>query len=261
MVSGISNYQNYSYLMYSGSVSGVSGVQRPGSYSSVAQTQAQSWLETFKSNNDKVETFTAESADFLKNYTTGMNELNSSASRLTNGGIADYLYDEQGAVTSETVANTVGAVQDMVDDYNSTLRLLNDNAERGTGVMDQMARMVDDPAPQASMELVGMSVNDDGTLALDAQALTSALSTENSAQLSLYEDILGGAYGVAAGVQDDARAGMNASASSLINQDIAQMQSIRNDDPIRSYAQSLRGGGAYALNNNAAVGIMMNMMA
>lgn len=225
-----------------------------------AQQQTQQLLNTYKTNNATVQSLKKDSADFLKQYTSGMNNLNSAAGKLTNGGMDKLLYNKEGNVTEDTVKNTVSAVRSMVEEYNSNLKTLNDNAERGEGVTRQMARMVDDPAPAASMKMVGVSVNKDGTLALDEEKLTEALSTENADQRKLVSDIIGGSTGIAAGVQKDARAGLNTSAQSLINNDLAEMQSIRSEDPIRSMAQSLRGAGAYALNNQAAMGILMNMM-
>jgi len=108
------------------------------------------------------------------------------------------------------------------------------------------------------MAMVGMKMNDDGTLALDIEKMTAALKSETPGDTDLFADIIGE---VADSVQKDARAGLNTSAGSLIGNDVAKMQSIRDNDPIRSFAQSMRGGGAYAFNNQAAVGILMNLTA
>ena len=258
MIGGLDSVMN-SYFKYSvTNPKNVEAISKVFDYTSSVKS-TQSMLESYKANNSKVRQLSKESADFLTGYTKGMNELNQTAGKLTNGGVDKLLFDREGKVTEDTVKNTVSAVRDMVDSYNSNLKTLNDNADRGPGVTNQMARMVDDPAPKAGMDMVGVSVNKDGTLALDEEALTKALNDETPGQRELFRDIIGGSTGIAAGVQKDARAGLRQSAQSLIGNDLAEMQGIRQNDPIREFAQSLKGGGAYALNNNAAMGILMNM--
>lgn len=255
-ISGIDTMMNY-YSMASGGVSSLSS--QTYDYKSL-QKQTQSLIDTYKKSNTSVKSLTSDSADFLKTYTSSMNTLNSSAAKLTNGGINKTLYNDEGQVTDATVKDTMSLMKDMVADYNSTLKMLGGNEDRGRGVTKQIARMTDSPAARQGMEMVGVSMNKDGTLALDEAKLTSALKSENPLQVRLAADIIGGSNGIAAGVQRDARAGLNTSANSLIGNDIAKMQSARDNDPIRTFAQSLRGGGAYALNNSAAMGIMMNML-
>lgn len=256
--------------MVSGISSSLSAFYSANSYNSIsassvlfdykaAQKQTQSLLDSYKSNNAQVQSLKADSAQFLDQYTLQMKSLQSSASKLLGDQLDKLLYDKSGQITDETVKDTVEAVQAMVDSYNSSLRLLNDNADRGAGVMDQIARMATDPAPAEAMKLVGVSVNDDGSLVLDAQQMTDALKTGNSDQLKLYKEIIGGSTGLALGVQKDARAGLSASAGSLIGNDLAVMQGIRQEDPLRSMA-SFAGTGAYALNNMAAAGMMMNFL-
>ncbi|MDL2327032.1 hypothetical protein LJC64_00010 [Ruminococcaceae bacterium OttesenSCG-928-A11] len=226
-----------------------------------AQKTAQSFADTHKKNTATVNTMKKESAAFLSQYTTGMSQLSAAANKLAGGGISKMLNNWEGNVTESAVKNTVGAVKDMVASYNSNLKLLNDNADRGPGVMTQMARMVTDPAPQEEMAQVGISVNEDGTLALDEEKLTAALKTEDADQRRRYEDIIGGYGGVADNIRQDARAGLDTPVQKLVSSDVTKMQTIREEDPIRSYFKSIRSGGAYALNNNAAMGIMMNMLA
>ncbi|NLW80046.1 MAG: hypothetical protein GXY32_11660 [Ruminococcaceae bacterium] len=223
-----------------------------------AQQQTKQWVEEYKANNTQVQALKKDSADFLQQYTGSMNTLATAANKLAGGGVDKLLTGRDGQVTDETIKATVDAAQKMVDAHNSSVKLLNDNADRGAGVVNQLARMVGDPAASAGMAMVGMKMNDDGTLALDIEKMTAALKSETPGDTDLFADIIGE---VADSVQKDARAGLNTSAGSLIGNDVAKMQSIRDNDPIRSFAQSMRGGGAYAFNNQAAVGILMNLTA
>lgn len=254
-IGGIGSLLN-SYYSQANSVSSVS----PLFDYKKAQKQTQSLLDSYKKNNNTVKTLKKESADFLSGYTKGLNEMNTAAGKLADGNIDKLLFDKDGNVTEETVKNTVDSAKNMVEQYNKNLKMLNDNADRGPGVTKQLARMADDPAPLAGMKMVGMSVNKDGSLALDEAVMAKALKDENKAQVKLLADIIGGGNGIASSVQRDARAGLNTPAQNLISNDLATMQSVRQDDPIRALSQSIKGGGAYAMNNNAAMGILMNML-
>ncbi len=222
-----------------------------------AREQAAASLTTFEANNTKVTTLKKDTADFLTQYTNDMNSMNTAASKLSDWNAGNLLRGESGEVTEESIQETVSAAREMVESHNNALSTLNDNAERGPAVQEQMMRMVDDPASQEAMAMVGISMNDDGTMSLDEEVLTQALSTENVGGHELSADILGD---IARDIQSDAQAGLRESAQELVSNDIAQMQEIQNNDPIRSFAQSLKSGGSYAL-NSAAAGIMMNMLA
>ncbi len=224
-----------------------------------AQQQTKSILDEFQAGNKQIKTLKDDSANFLNQYTNSMTNLSEAATKVSGTNLDKLLYDKEGKVTDETVKATVGAVQNMVDQYNDSLKMLNKNAERGSGVMDQITRMAGDPAPMASMKMVGVSVNKDGTLALDSAVMTKALKSENPEQVKLYKDIIGSSTGIAGGVQNDARAGLRTSAGKLIGNDLAQMQAIKQDDPLRSFASYARGG-AFQLNNMMATGILMNML-
>lgn len=254
----LNSYMN-SYLMSSGSTSAASAPFDIASVQATAKQEAASLLSTYKSNQAEIKTLKADTAKYLDNYSVAMKTMGQSADKLRNGGIDKVLYNSNGEVTDETVAATVKAVQDMVTNYNDTLKLLNDNAERGAGTTKQLSRMVTDPAPSASMKMVGITVNDDATLSLDTEALTSALKTTTPGQLDLYKDILGGYGGVADGIQKDALYGSNMSAQSLVGSDLAEMQTLQNENPFKSMYDSFRGN-VFALNNQAVTGLLMNML-
>lgn len=220
--------------------------------------QSQSLMSSFQASQNTLKSLKKDSAAFLDSYTKSMNTLGAAAKQLDIGNINGLMYNKQGEVTEETIKSTVDAAQSMVDAYNESLTLLNKNAQRGNGVMQQLARMSGDPAPEASMKMLGITVNKDATLSLDTEKLTKALSSENIDQRRLFTGLLSD---VSVGVQRDVRAGLNTSAGKLINNDLAEMQGIREEDPFIAMVASIRGGGAYALNNQAVAGMMMNMLA
>ena len=254
---GINNSMNQYAAMNSGRSSSVN--TRFFDYAG-AQKEAQEMIANYKSSTASVSKLQNASADFLKKYTNGMTEQKTVADKVMGPNLDKILYDKDGKVTDETVKKTTEAVQAMVDQHNANLKMLNDNADRGSGVVNQIGRMVDNPAAAASMDMVGVKVNKDGTLALDTEKLAKNLKTEDKNQLKLYKDIIGGSNGIAAGVKKDGEAGLRASAGSLIANDLAKMQELKSEnsfDAMSLYSRS----GAYGFNNMAAVGMLMNMMA
>ncbi len=266
-VGGINPYASGSYFGLSNPSSffGAGGVSQSNALSQIydyksAQDTLKSLLNPQKKNSATLSALKKDTSDFLTQYTSTMNNLQTSAAKLTNGGIDKILFDSEGNTSEESIKNTVSAVKDMVGEYNKTLDFLNSNAERGVGVETQIARMAADPAARQKLDAAGISVNKDGTLSLNETKLTSALSDKNPLQVKLVADAVGDWNGIAGGIAKDAQAGLNTPAAKLINNDIAEMQDIQNNDPVRQMYTAMRGGGAYYFNNMAA-GMMMNMLA
>ncbi len=212
----------------------------------------------YTSNKETVSTLTKDTAQFLDSYTKSLSELSQAANSVRLDNLDKTLYNSDGQVDEESIKNTVEATQKFVDQYNSTVKLLNDNAERGPGVMKQLARMVQDPAPEESMALIGLSVNNDGTLQLDQEKMTSAFQDAGEGNQELYRDILGGFGGVADTSYKYAQYGLNTSARDLVMNDLSNIKSVEDENPFKEMYDSFRSS-AYGM-NNMAVGVMMNML-
>lgn len=226
-----------------------------------AQKSTQAMLDTFRANNERVGALKEESADFLKQYTGRMNEMNSTAGKLANGGLSNLMQNaaDNGQTTEAAAQAATSAVRNMVDSYNSTRQMLADNADRSPGVEQRLADMGDWMTSDEQMKAAGITMNEDGSLALDEERLTAALRAEDSEARQMALDAIEGKAGMAQAVQANAKEGLSTSAGKLVANDMMEAQRIQDADPIRSFAQSLRGGSAYALNNTAAMGILMNM--
>lgn len=235
-----------------------------------ALRQTNNSLNQYKNQVKETTQLRKDSAEFLKNYTKSMKTLDSAAGALR-GANLDRLVGEtsaEGKLSEENLKKTTDAVQSMVDAYNSTLRLLNQNAERGSGVVQQIGRMAADPTNQATMDLVGVSVEKDGALKLDVEKLAGALTgaaasdakTGTSNQMRLIKNAIGGNTGLAAGVQFDARMGQSASAGSLISNDLAKLEQAAKNNPI-SFDNLYSRSGSYNMMNMGAVGVLMNVIA
>lgn len=150
------------------------------------------------------------------------------------------------------MAKTADAVQNLVEHHNSTLKLLNDNADRGVGVLNQMKRLLTLPTSEKSMNKIGLTSNKDGTLSFDRATFAKA-SSENP---SLVKGILSGSYGVANGYYNDAQRGLRTSSNSLLSEDMKTAKLEAAYSPM-NYATYNRNG---AFTSNAGMNVLMNMM-
>lgn len=155
-------------------------------------------------------------------------------------------------VDPEQVADAVG---DLVSAYNSSLKLLNDNYERGTGVDKQLRNLVAGLGPEQSLEKLGITVNKDATLKFDKNVLKKSLK-ENP---SLTKDLISGTSGIANKAFNKAVTGMNANSNSLINYDIETAQYEAMSSPYHAFNLYSKSG-AYTLNNYYALGMMVNYL-
>lgn len=165
----------------------------------------------------------------------------------------------QGQVTVSAQPDTdkiVSSVKDLTDSYNKALKLLNDNADRGTGVTNQLRNLVRGLASEKSLEKVGITTKKDGTLKLDQEALKKSL--KESPRMT--KEIIGGNYGVAQTGFTKASQAMTANASSLIGNDLKEMQAQSLSDPF-NFMNLYSRNGVYNVNNYNALGLMINYLA
>lgn len=155
-------------------------------------------------------------------------------------------------VDSDKIAS---ALSDLVGSYNSSLKLLNDNYDRGTGVDRQLRNLVAGLGPEQSLKQLGITVNKDATLNFDKDVFAKNMKDSPS----LTRSLISGPGGIADKAFNKGSSGMSVQSSSLINGDLmgAQAESITN--PLNAFGSYSRSG-AYAMNNYAAVGMMLNYL-
>lgn len=155
-------------------------------------------------------------------------------------------------VDSEKVA---GAVEDLVKSYNSSLKLLNDNYDRGTGVDKQLRNLVMGLGSEQSLKQLGITVNKDATLNFDKSEFNKNMK-ENP---SLTKSIISGPGGIADRAFNKGASGMNIRSSSLIDGDLTNAQTESITNPYNVFG-SFSKSSAYAMNNYSAVGMMLNYL-
>ena len=67
--------------------------------------------------------------------------------------------------------NIADAVENLVDKFNKALSVVSSNADRGSGVKNQLSQMLSGPAPEKSLKLIGITKNADGSLSLNKDTL------------------------------------------------------------------------------------------
>lgn len=155
-------------------------------------------------------------------------------------------------VDTEKVAS---ALSDLVSSYNSSLKLLNDNYDRGTGVDKQLRNLVAGLGSEKSLAQLGITVNKDATLNFDKSVYDKNMK-ENP---SLAKNIISGPGGIADKAYNKGNAGLNMRSSTLIDGDLTNAQNEYITNPYNSFG-AFSKSSAYALNNYAAVGVMLNYL-
>jgi len=237
---------------------GVSSLQLEGRYSGEANTFSVNGQLGAAAGADAVKT---EAANSRYSVTTGgkttqhesySNDLYMDSTRigveLKGVGKATIKAD----VDPEKVASAVG---DLVSSYNSSLKLLNDNYDRGTGVDRQLRNLVQGLGSEQSLNQLGITVNKDATLKFDKDTFMKNMDKNPS----LTKSILSGPGGIADRAFNKGSAGLNMRSSTLIDGDLAGAQNEYITNPLNAFGSYSRSG-AYAMNNYAAVGMMLNYL-
>jgi len=138
-------------------------------------------------------------------------------------------------VDSDKIAS---ALSDLVGSYNSSLKLLNDNYDRGTGVDRQLRNLVAGLGSEESLKQLGITVNKDATLKFDKDVFAKNMKDNPS----LTKSLISGPGGIADRAFNKGSSGMNVQSSSLINGDLmgAQADSITN--PMNAFGSYSRSG-------------------
>ena len=237
---------------------GVASLQLEGKYTGAANTFSVSGTLGAASGADTVKT---EAANSKYSMTTGgvttqhesfSNNVSLDSTRigveLKGVGKATIKAD----VDSDKVA---GALEDLVKSYNSSLKLLNDNYDRGTGVDKQLRNLVAGLGSEQSLKQVGITVNKDATLKFDKSVFDKNMKDNPS----LTKSIISGPGGIADKAFNKGASGMSVRSSSLINGDLTGAQADSITNPYNAFS-SFSKSSAYAMNNYYAVGMMLNYL-
>lgn len=263
MVSGVGPTMDaYTMAMYmSPLMNQVQGLQQINSFREMQQ-QAQPPVQSFTASVERIQALGKETSGFLSQYTNDMNQLSQSAGSLADGNLQGMLFDA-GEVTQDSLSQTGDAMQNLVDNYNDSLQNLYDNSERGPAVEEQARRLADTGLSEEEMQQLGLTQNEDGTLALNRdafqQALSAAAQPENSSQLQQLESSI---TRLTEDIQNDAQVAAREPAGRLVANDLSQMRggAVRQQqlDPLQSFATYAQRGGSLEVSNQMAAGILMN---
>lgn len=158
----------------------------------------------------------------------------------------------QADVDTEKVSSAIG---NLVDKYNASLKLLNDNYERGTGVDKQLRNLIAGLGSEQSLEKLGITINKDATLSFDKDVFAKSMKNDPD----LTKKLISGAGGLADKAFNKAMTGINTNSNSLINGDVETLQTESLSNPYNVFSMYSHSG-PYTLSNYYAVGMMMNYL-
>lgn len=257
------------------SISGVQGVHRQASayriYGSMSRNLQKAGatdapirpvaaLKSVVEKNRATNALPQESVDFVREYQsslTGLMDDTNALRGLETGAqaAAVALSGDSAAIVPQNPAKVEDSIQKMVDSYNSSLKLLNDNSARGAGTLTQMKRMLSATGDEASMHVVGIASQKDGSLVFDRSVYRKVASEDPS----LAQQVVGGGFGLADNLYTAAQQGLRQSAGSLLSQDIKAAKLQLTYSPL-SLTASYGRNGAYAIGNYQMSGSMLNML-
>lgn len=134
--------------------------------------------------------YTVSEKGTSREYTSGSNQVS------IGYGKFDVTLKKEGSASITTEPDTdkiTKAMSDLVDSYNEAVKLLNDNADRGSGNIMQLKRLAVALGSRQGMERMGLSINKDGTISLDKEKLTKNLEESPS----LTKNLISGSSGFA----------------------------------------------------------------
>jgi len=206
-----------------------------------AATAAQNAQYSVTDSNGFTEEFTSSSNNVSLDYGKASMTLKSVGDATVSVG-----------VDNKNIAN---AVENLVEKFNKALSVVSSNADRGSGVKNQLSQMLSGHAPEKSLKLIGITKNADGSLSLNKDTLLEKLDEDPE----LIKDIISGNHGLAQGAYRSAESGMSRSANALISRDLKQMQQETSTDALHLMSR-FANSGAYNLSNYYTAGLLMNML-
>lgn len=192
---------------------------------------------------------------FLKTYQSDLNELTESAVSLQTGNRQSIFsqYEDGDAELDDVVA----AVEDFVNNYNDVTKLLEKNAERGTGVASHLSSFSRGIASEEMLKSLGISYGKDGTLELDKESLKKELE-ENYDSAS---KAIGGQYGLADRAKMKADQALQDSVQRIVSNDLQSLINDTQNFSSISYTNNFNKAGVFNLTNMYAVGLFVNTLA
>lgn len=147
----------------------------------------------------------------------------------------------------------ISAVSDLVNSYNNAMDFLKSNTSHGQGVVNQVNNLGRNLAAPETLEKIGITKSKDGSLTLDKDKLKASLAKDPK----LTKDLISGSNGIASTAFNRATSAMNANSSSLLSNDLKEVEANALNNPI-NFMNTIYRSGSYSMSNYYLVGMMMN---
>ncbi len=213
---------------------------------------------------DKVEKQAQDAIYTVERYGVGK-EFKSSVNKVNIAGYqiqAELKKTGKATVTAGIDVESMSSeLEKLTKKFNETVDFLKKNVDRGVGVQRQLDRLLQTPVSKNSMEEVGITIDKDGKYSFNKDEFRK-IAEKNPA---LVKDIVSSSYGIAQGLERDAKAGMNMPSASLVSTSVQGSQSIFQQtnkyDAMLSVMNIYGKNGTVNMNNVYMMGLLMNMYA
>ncbi len=190
--------------------------------------------------------------NITRNYTSQSNDITLDTGRIS----AKLKATGETTVSRQQDSDKVAsAVSDLVESYNNAVNFLKDNADHGSGVSRQLRQLEGSLGSTSRLDRLGLSVQEDGTLALDEEKLTQSLKKEPE----LTKNLISGTNGIAQNMFSRASGAMRTNAQSLVEYDLQEYEQESLFDPLQFMGNYSRMGTTQ-MNNHYMVGLLMNYL-
>lgn len=147
-----------------------------------AYTNGQKYINTVSQYSSKlselVKSYDQTKSQFQTEYASNLFDLNEASSKMQKRGF--YVKGADDEETAKNVKDVVSNVTDFVKSYNENQKFLNKNSEVSKRVASLANSFADNKYFARTLNNAGISVEKDGTLSVDSEKLSKALTDNNS---------------------------------------------------------------------------------
>ena len=137
--------------------------------------------------NDLIKSYGETKSQFQAEYASNLYDLNEASSKMQNQGF--YVKGANDEDTAKNVENVVKNVSNFVKAFNENQEFLNKNSDVSKRVSSLANSFGDNKYYANTLSKVGISVGDKGTLSVDTEKLSKALTDNNSAASYVLEGL------------------------------------------------------------------------
>lgn len=231
-----------------------------------AKAVAQGLVESHMVKSVAAKSLKEAISGFLNQFSTAIQQMRGAANlrgataRLVNGGIHHLLAGGNSQAAFAAAKSAAGAVRKLADSYNASLSLLEDNQDRGGGVGTLLGRLLESPADESRLAMLGISRGENGALVVDEEKLAAALLAEDETLREQAVELLGH-DGLAGNILSSTHDVLDAPESRPVGKEMPRAHGPRSSGSANAFPAGMWNGPGSSIDADAAESILMDMLA